>query len=178
MRVVYQRHFLEHQQTCFLWYWKQSNIIFQRKQHNLTDYLAVIPPISTFRENELSQYIENLRHEGLTSEELEQREGVCQRIESILRGGGLTGKLTFYIKFISIRSLSLPFKWHENEQKILSFLFHFKQLISFYTPWKYQKTRAFLVFSRAIKRDKWHEMGWSGCDITWNQTFLYLYQKL
>ena len=108
MRVVYQRHFLEHQQTCFLWYWKQSNIIFQRKQHNLTDYLAVIPPISTFRENELSQYIENLRHEGLTSEELEQREGVCRRIESILRGGGLTGKLTFYIKFISMHSLSAP----------------------------------------------------------------------
>ena len=32
-------------------------------------------------------------------------------------------------------------------------------LISFYTPWKHQKTRGFLMFSRSIERDKRHEMG-------------------
>ena len=151
MRVVYQRNFLEHLQTCFFWYWKQSNIIFQRKQHNLTDYLVFIPPMSSFRENELSQYIENLRHEGLTSEEFEQREGVCQRIESILRDGGLTGKLIFYINFISMCCF-YPFKLHQNEQNILSFLFYFMPLISFHIPWKHQKTRAFLMFSGGIKK--------------------------
>ena len=30
---------------------------------------------------------------------------------------------------------------------------------SFYTPWKYQKTRAFLMLLRGIERDRWLEMG-------------------
>ena len=33
-------------------------------------------------------------------------------------------------------------------------------LVSFYTPWKQQKTSGFLMFSGGIKRDLWHEMGW------------------
>ena len=32
-------------------------------------------------------------------------------------------------------------------------------LISFYTPWKHQKTSGFLMFSGGIERDYWHEMG-------------------
>ena len=32
-------------------------------------------------------------------------------------------------------------------------------LVSFYTPWKQQKTRSFLMFSGGIERDQWHEMG-------------------
>ena len=27
-----------------------------------------------------------------------------------------------------------------------------------YTPWKHQKTRGFLMFSRDIEREKWHEI--------------------
>ena len=38
-------------------------------------------------------------------------------------------------------------------------LTHFIPLISFDTPWKHQKTRGFRMFSGAIKRDQWHEMG-------------------
>ena len=33
-------------------------------------------------------------------------------------------------------------------------------LISFYAPWKHQKTSDFLVFSESIERDQWHVMGW------------------
>ena len=29
-----------------------------------------------------------------------------------------------------------------------------------YTPWKYQKTSGFLMFSGGIERNQWHEMGW------------------
>ena len=32
--------------------------------------------------------------------------------------------------------------------------------ISFYTHWKRQKTRGFLIFSAGIERDQWHEIGW------------------
>ena len=38
-------------------------------------------------------------------------------------------------------------------------LTHFMPLISFDNPWKHQKTSDFLIFSRGIKRDKWHEIG-------------------
>ena len=31
--------------------------------------------------------------------------------------------------------------------------------VSFHTPWKYFKTRSFLMFSRGTERDRWHEMG-------------------
>ena len=37
-------------------------------------------------------------------------------------------------------------------------LTHFTVLISFYTPWKQQKTYCFLMFSEGIERDQWHEM--------------------
>ena len=38
-------------------------------------------------------------------------------------------------------------------------LTHFMPLISFYIPWKHQKTRGFLMFSRGMERDQCHEMG-------------------
>ena len=38
-------------------------------------------------------------------------------------------------------------------------LTHFMPLVSFYTPWEYQKTRGFLIFSGVIERDHWHEIG-------------------
>ena len=34
----------------------------------------------------------------------------------------------------------------------------FTQCVSFYTPWKYQKNRGFLMLLRCIGRDWWHEM--------------------
>ena len=27
-------------------------------------------------------------------------------------------------------------------------------------PWKHQETIGFLIFSRDVERDQWHEMGW------------------
>ena len=41
----------------------------------------------------------------------------------------------------------------------LTTLTHFIPLMSFYTPWK-QKIRGSLMFSEAVERDQWHEMGW------------------
>ena len=38
-------------------------------------------------------------------------------------------------------------------------LTHFMSLASFYTPWKHQKTSAFLIISGGIEKDQWHEMG-------------------
>ena len=35
----------------------------------------------------------------------------------------------------------------------------FYATISFYTPWKHQKTKGFLMFFGGIERDEWHEMG-------------------
>ena len=37
-------------------------------------------------------------------------------------------------------------------------LTHFMPLVSFYTPWKYQKAIGFLMFSGCIERDQWNEM--------------------
>ena len=38
-----------------------------------------------------------------------------------------------------------------------AFLTHFMPLISF--PWKHQKTIGFLIFSRAVEKKQWHEIG-------------------
>ena len=38
-------------------------------------------------------------------------------------------------------------------------LTHFIPLVSFYTLWTHQKARGFLIISRGIERDQWHEMG-------------------
>ena len=40
-----------------------------------------------------------------------------------------------------------------------TYLTHFLLLVSFDTPWKYQKTKVFLMFSVGIERDQWHEVG-------------------
>ena len=36
---------------------------------------------------------------------------------------------------------------------------HFIPFVPFYALWKYQETKAFLIFSGDIKRYQWHEMG-------------------
>ena len=36
---------------------------------------------------------------------------------------------------------------------------HFMQLVSFYTPLKYEKTRDFLMFPGGIEGDQWLGMG-------------------
>lgn len=37
-------------------------------------------------------------------------------------------------------------------------LIHSKPIFRFYTPWKSKKTWGFLLFSRGIEREYWHEM--------------------
>ena len=37
---------------------------------------------------------------------------------------------------------------------------HIMPVISFYSPWRHQKTSGFEMFSGGIERDQWHEMGW------------------
>ena len=39
-----------------------------------------------------------------------------------------------------------------NFPKFFGQLTHFMPLVSFYTPWKYQKTRCFLIFSGGVER--------------------------
>ena len=36
---------------------------------------------------------------------------------------------------------------------------HFLPPVSFFTPWKHQKTKGFLMFSECIERDQWHVKG-------------------
>ena len=38
-------------------------------------------------------------------------------------------------------------------------LTHFRQIFPFYTPWKHQKTKGYLMFSGGIKWEVWPEMG-------------------
>ena len=50
-----------------------------------------------------------------------------------------------------------------NLNKTFYLITHFKPLVSFFTPWKYQKTRC--LFSGeggggGIDRDQWYKMGW------------------
>ena len=40
------------------------------------------------------------------------------------------------------------------------FLTQYMPLVSFYTPWKHQKTKGFLMFPGVIERHQWHEMGY------------------
>ena len=60
----------------------------------------------------------------------------------------------------------------------------FMTLAFFYTQWKHQKTRGFLIFYRSIKRDQWHEMGLSyhtetnQLNCSWNQLTGFYYQNI
>lgn len=42
--------------------------------------------------------------------------------------------------------------------KTLNSLTHSMSQVSFYTPWKYQKTRGFIFFSGGIERDQCRQM--------------------
>ena len=46
----------------------------------------------------------------------------------------------------------------KNSAHLSAQLTHFKSLVSFYIPWKHQKTFGFLMFSGGLERDQWHEM--------------------
>ena len=51
-------------------------------------------------------------------------------------------------------------------------LTHFMPSMSFYSSWKTQKSSGFLMFSGAIERDQWHEMGqWRGAFLSMMNTF-------
>ena len=39
-------------------------------------------------------------------------------------------------------------------------LTHVMPLVSFDNPWKHQKTKDFLMFSKGYEGDQWYEMGW------------------
>ena len=56
---------------------------------------------------------------------------------------------SFWESFALIHRISHTADW----------LAHFIPLISFYTPWKHQKTSGFLIFSWGIERHQWHETG-------------------
>ena len=36
---------------------------------------------------------------------------------------------------------------------------YFRQILPFYTPWKYQKISGFLMFSEGIEMEQWSKMG-------------------
>ena len=52
----------------------------------------ISPNLSVIQENKITEYIENASYQALTQNELKEREGVCQRIERILKDGGLPGR--------------------------------------------------------------------------------------
>ena len=45
------------------------------------------------------------------------------------------------------------------QQRVMCFFPNFWSMLTFYTPWKHQKNKGFLVFSEGIKRQHWPEMG-------------------
>ena len=58
--------------------------------------------------------------------------------------------------------------WKSYWPESIFLLTHFMPLISFCTLWKQQKASRFLMFSRGIERDQWHEMGWKLSEILEN----------
>ena len=76
---------------------------------------------------------------------------------------------------VYIRTLGMFYmKWlvlsftNKNTVPSVAKLSHFMTLVSFYTPWKHQKTFGFLMFSEGIERD--HGMKWVKCVNVWNLT--------
>ena len=63
-------------------------------------------------------------------------------------------------KFLVYYSTNIYYLYFGDSQAMNSFLLtYFMPLVSFYTPWKHQKTSGFLMFSGGIERDQWHEIG-------------------
>ena len=64
-------------------------------------------------------------------------------------------------KWIYLNSLKFYTKFRKVSQFRVWFILnsYFMPLVSFYIPWKYQKTSNFLMFSGGIERNQWHQMG-------------------
>ena len=63
-----------------------------------------------------------------------------------------------FMKALKINSVFFFYTSFWNARGGKGHLTHFISLFSFYTPWKHQKTRVFLMFSGDIERDQWHKM--------------------
>ena len=62
------------------------------------------------------------------------------------------------VVFCVRRFLSSVDKQCEIKNIWVAILIHFIPLVSFYTPWKHQKTIDFLMFSWGKEKDQWHKM--------------------
>ena len=62
-----------------------------------------------------------------------------------------------------IQNLRVAFESHLHVSTIFKIMpitiTHIMPLVSFYTPWKHQKTRCFVMFLQGAERDIGHEMG-------------------
>ena len=54
--------------------------------------------------------------------------------------------------FLAFSFLSLVFSLCNASENIIKVFTHFAPLVSFYTPWKHQKTRGFLIFSGGYRK--------------------------
>ena len=55
-------------------------------------------------------------------------------------------------------------------------LTHFMPLVSYYMPWKHEKTFGFFMFSGGVERNQWHEIGWK-CYFFWNIYSFYVERR-
>ena len=70
----------------------------QENHFKKTKHLTVIPlDMSAVEEERVTEFVENVKFQALTKNELKERQAVCQRFERILIGCGLTG---FFINFV------------------------------------------------------------------------------
>ena len=79
----------------------------QDKHFKKIKHLTAIPlDISTVEEDRVTEFVENIKFQALTKNDLKERQAVCRRLERILICCGLTG---FPINFVIFHFLVLLF---------------------------------------------------------------------
>ena len=110
----------------------------------------------------------------------------CLHIRSLSGIRLLRKQFLIVLKLLTIGK-NMKIYWQQTKEstaqrKILYFplLTHFMPLASFYTSWKYHKTRGLLIFSGGIKRWKWLEMrqDWIYRSLTFARKLLWLVHVL
>ena len=90
-------------------------------------------------------------HQGFYRCQMTNAIGVAEEIYTLIVKGILD---YIFLRFRGMRlhSFSFPFSFQYSHS--FSCLTHFMPLVSFYAPWKHQKTFGFLMFSGGIEKDR------------------------
>ena len=108
--------------------------------------------------------IPNLPNKFLLIQSVTQHPFICPRNSSSVETLGFFSFCSFWRVFSKVHQIMFYLVWvfpkpnKKHKFSIWTCINRFMLLVSFYTPWKHQKSFGLLIYSIDIKNDQWHEI--------------------